>query len=159
MRLFTLFSYLITKESYNLWITRRKWGFRHQISEAKNLKMSVANIWKHSGAYRRRTSWLRNHFAACEIGLQLGVIGFQWLLLLHFNFDLCTIWSVGLLTSRALKWHIVWIKWTLGTAPKVSNSWCLLGFFMLDFSLCFHPCIHDLFMAKDYKAPKLEFFT
>ena len=38
MRLFTLCSYLITKESYNWWITRREWGFRHQISEAKNLK-------------------------------------------------------------------------------------------------------------------------
>ena len=44
MRLFTLFSYLITKESYDRWITRRKWGFRHQISEAKNLKMSVAGV-------------------------------------------------------------------------------------------------------------------
>ena len=46
MRLFTLCSYLKTKKSYDRWITRRKWGFRHQISEAKNLKMSVANIGK-----------------------------------------------------------------------------------------------------------------
>ena len=44
----------------------------------KNLKMSVANIWKHSGGFHRRGRWLRN-FASCEIGLQLGVIGFQWL--------------------------------------------------------------------------------
>ena len=48
MRLFTLCSCLITKESYDRWITRREWGFRHQISKAKNLKMSVANIGKHS---------------------------------------------------------------------------------------------------------------
>ena len=27
---------------------------------------------------------------------------------------------------------------------------------MLDFSLCFHPCIHDLFMAKDFKASVLH---
>ena len=64
MRLFTLCSYLITKESYNWWITRRKCGFRHQISEAKYQKMSVANIWKHSGEFHRRTRWLRNYFAA-----------------------------------------------------------------------------------------------
>ena len=38
MRLFTLCSYLKTKESYDRWITRRVWGFRHQISKVKNLK-------------------------------------------------------------------------------------------------------------------------
>ena len=46
MRLFTLFTYLKTKESYDRWITRRVWGFRHQISKAKYLKMSVGNIRK-----------------------------------------------------------------------------------------------------------------
>ena len=72
-----------------------KWGFRHQISEAKYKKMSVTNVWKHSGEFRRRSIWLRNFvdvqdgceiisqpkadFAYCEIGLQLGVIGFQCL--------------------------------------------------------------------------------
>ena len=60
LRLFTPFSNLITKESYNWWVTRRKWGFRHQISEAKYQKMSAANIWKHSGEFRRCTKWLRN---------------------------------------------------------------------------------------------------
>ena len=46
MRLFTLFSYLKTKESYDRWVTRRVWGFRHQISKAKYLKKSVENIGK-----------------------------------------------------------------------------------------------------------------
>ena len=46
LRLFTPFPNLITKESYNWWVTRRVWGFRHQISKAKYLKMSVANIRK-----------------------------------------------------------------------------------------------------------------
>ena len=73
-RLFTLFPNLIAKESYYWWVTRRKWGFRHQKSEAKYPKVSVANIWKHSGEFcrctkmaakfHRRTRWLRNHFAA-----------------------------------------------------------------------------------------------
>ena len=63
MRLFTLCSHLITKESYDWWVTRREWGFRHQISEAKNQKMSITNIWKHLGAFRRRARWLRNFTA------------------------------------------------------------------------------------------------
>ena len=44
--LFTICSYLKTKESYDRWVTRRVWVFRHQISKAKNLKMSIANIGK-----------------------------------------------------------------------------------------------------------------
>ena len=46
MRLFTLCTYLKTKESYDRWVTRRLWGFRQQISKAKYLKMSVENIRK-----------------------------------------------------------------------------------------------------------------
>ena len=57
MRLFTLCTYLKTKKSYDRWITRRVWGFKHQISKAKYpkisqnvgrkfLKMSVGNIRK-----------------------------------------------------------------------------------------------------------------
>ena len=42
-----------TKESYDWWITMRKWGFKHQISEEKNLKVSVTNIWKHSRGFCR----------------------------------------------------------------------------------------------------------
>ena len=57
MRLFTPCSYLLTKESYDWWIIRRKWGFKQQISEEKNLKESVANIWKHSGGFHRHATW------------------------------------------------------------------------------------------------------
>ena len=46
MRLFTLCSYLKTKESYDRLVTRRLWGFRQQISKAKYLTMSVENIRK-----------------------------------------------------------------------------------------------------------------
>ena len=46
MRLFTLCTYLKTKESYNRWVTRRLWGFRQQICKAKYLRMSVRNIRK-----------------------------------------------------------------------------------------------------------------
>ena len=57
MRLFTLCYYLLTKESYDCWITRREWGFKQQLSEEKNLKKSIANIWKHSGGFRRHARW------------------------------------------------------------------------------------------------------
>ena len=46
MRLFTLCTYLKTKESYDRWVTRRLWGIRQQISKAKYLRMSVGNIKK-----------------------------------------------------------------------------------------------------------------
>ena len=48
--LFTLCSYLKTKESYDRWVTRRIWGFRHQISKAKYLKKCRSQI---SGTFRR----------------------------------------------------------------------------------------------------------
>ena len=46
LRLFTPFPNLITKESYNWWVTRRKWGFRHKKSEAKDPKVLITNIGK-----------------------------------------------------------------------------------------------------------------
>ena len=49
------------------------------------------------------------------------------------------------------------MKWTPESAPKVSNDCCPLEFFMLDL-FAFPPCIHDLLLAKDYKASKLGFF-
>ena len=45
-RLFILFPNLITKESYNWWVTRRVWGFRYQISKTKYLKISKAKYLK-----------------------------------------------------------------------------------------------------------------
>ena len=61
MGLFTLRSCLNTKESYDKWVTRRVWGFRHQISKAKNLKMSVTNIVK-----------LQENFAVVQEGCEIS---------------------------------------------------------------------------------------
>ena len=52
MRLFTICSYLKTKESYDRWVTRRLWAFRQQISKAKYLRMSVGNIRKLQEKFR-----------------------------------------------------------------------------------------------------------
>ena len=87
LRLFTLFPNLITKESYGRWITRRKLGFRHQISEAKCLKMLVANIWKHSGAFRKRTRWLRKGWFRSAAKLTFSLM---WLASNGSNFSIST---------------------------------------------------------------------
>ena len=34
-----------------------EWGIKQQISEEKNLKESVANIWKHLGGFRKHARW------------------------------------------------------------------------------------------------------
>ena len=92
MRLFTLCSYLITKESYDWWITRRKWGFKHQISEEKKSKSvgrkylealrRILQACKMAAKFRKLKDTIsqpKADFVAWKIGLQLGVIGFQWL--------------------------------------------------------------------------------
>ena len=48
--IFTLFPNLIAKESYDRWVTRRVWGFRHQISKEKYLKMSVRKLQENTAA-------------------------------------------------------------------------------------------------------------
>ena len=53
MRLFTLFTYLKTKESHDRWITRRVSEFRQQISKAKYPKISQKYRSKISGRFRR----------------------------------------------------------------------------------------------------------
>ena len=60
MRLFTLFPNLITKESYNWWVTRIFWGFRQQISKAKYLKISQNIGGKYQEASGEHRSTVQN---------------------------------------------------------------------------------------------------
>ena len=60
MRLFILFPNLITKESYNWWVTRRFWGFRQQISKAKYLKISQNIGGKYQEALREHRNTVQN---------------------------------------------------------------------------------------------------
>ena len=53
MGLFTLFTYLKTKESHDRRITRRVWEFRQQISKAKYPKISQKYRSEISGRFRR----------------------------------------------------------------------------------------------------------
>ena len=53
----------------------------------KNLKESVANIWKHSDGFHRHVRWAAKFHKLkisishpkADFGFQLDVIGFQWL--------------------------------------------------------------------------------
>ena len=67
MGLFTLCSNLKSKESYDRWVTRRLWEFRHQISKAKYPKRS-------QNVDRKYQEALGEHCSCATFCLQLGVI-------------------------------------------------------------------------------------
>ena len=60
MGLFTLCSYLKTKESYDRWVTRRLWGLRHQISKAKKSQNVGRTYREASGEHRDTVYWEKN---------------------------------------------------------------------------------------------------
>ena len=79
-RLFTLSSYFLTKESYDWWIIRRKWGFKQQISEDKNLTESITNIWEHTGGFRKLKHDLRK-FRKLKVSISQKKVDFAtWIL-------------------------------------------------------------------------------
>ena len=69
-----------------------------------------------------------------------GAVVFRRPYLPRFSSKLYTVWSVGLLTSWALKWYIECKKWTSGSAPKVPKKTAAAV-------LCFPPCFSLLFFA------------
>ena len=167
MRLFTLCSYLITKESYDWRITRRKWGFKHQIYEEKNLKVSVANIWKHLGGFRRHARWLQNFaswrspFRSQRLISQPSPCDFAtkgWFRNLRNWPSAWCDWLPMTITSsfqlrivhRLKRWIADFPRFETAYSmhemsfKKCSKSCCHLEFFMLDFSLCF-PSLHSWF--------------
>ena len=81
-RLFILFPNLITKESYNWWVTRRFWGFRQQISKAKYLKISqnVGGKYQEASGEHRSTcaKWLLSHPGRRYKRIRICVSGEVW---------------------------------------------------------------------------------
>ena len=77
-----------------------------------------------------------------------GAVVFRRPYLPHFSSKSYTVWSVGFLTSWALKWYIECRKWTLGSAPKVpkKTAAAVLCFPLCFFLLCF-PLLHCSFLA------------
>ena len=109
----------------------------------KNLKVSVANIWKHTGGFRRHARWLWN-FASwrspfrsqgpisqrspCDFTATKLAFSLVWLASNGYNFFISTPIRAPFeaLDSWLPELHIVWMKWTLGSAQNVSNSCCPL---------------------------------
>ena len=83
-------------------------------------------LFKKAAKSLRNKRVISQHFGKCF--LQLGVIGLQWLQLLRFNSELCIVWSIGFLTSWALKWYIACIIWTSSRICFMADS---LYFFSL----------------------------
>ena len=126
---------------------KESWGFRHEISEAKNLKMSVTNIGKHSGEFRRRARWLQNFTTWRTPFRSQWNCPSAWCdrlpMALTPSFQLRIVhrlkrWIADFPSSKR---HIVCINWAPGSAPKVADSCCPFECFMIDFSLCF-PSLH-----------------
>ena len=90
-----VFPTFLAKKSYGWWLTRRRMEIYTKISEEKYPKVSAATIGKlqedFAGAQngceisqtnKMAAKWFRSQrliSEPCEIGLQLGVIWFQWL--------------------------------------------------------------------------------
>ena len=133
----------------------------------KNLKVSVANIWKHSGGFRMHARWLQNFaswrspFRSQRLILQPSSCDFAakgWFRSLR-NWP--SAWCDQLpmaITSSFQLWIAHCLKRWIADFPsfemtysmhemgskKCSKSCCALEFFMLDFSLCF-PSLHSWF--------------
>ena len=78
----------------------------------------------------------------------LGAVVFRRPYLPHFSSKSYTVWSVGFLTSWALKWYIVCRKWTSKSRPKVRRKTaavvlCFLHSVFLFASLLYLACLND----------------
>ena len=77
----------------------------------------------------------------------LDAVVFRRSYLPHFSSKSYTVWSVGFLTSWAMKWYIAYRKWTSGSAPKVRRKavaavLCFLhSVFLFASPICFSPLL------------------
>ena len=88
-----------------------------------------------------------------------GAVVFRRPYLPHFSFKSYTVWSVGFLTSWALKWYIVCRKWTSESAPKVQRKTAAVVLCFLHFA-CFSSLLLSftwivLMIPKAVKTLKL----
>ena len=74
-----------------------------------------------------------------KISHKPGAVVFRRPYLPHFSSKSYTVWSVGFLTSWALKWYIECRKWTSGSAPKVRKKTAAV--------VLWFPLLHCSFLA------------
>ena len=163
-----VFPTFLAKKSYDWWITKRRMEIYTKISKRKDLKWSrqkqgkirithgVCEIFAHL----KKVCELRTPFAQLKGGVRNsrtpGGVVFRKPYLPCFSSKSCTVWSVGFLTSKALKWYIACREWTSGSTPKVPTKTAAAV-------LCFPPCFSLLFsfdwlvlmIQKDVKTLKL----
>ena len=171
MGLFTLCSCLKTKESYDRWVTRRVWGFRHQISKAKKISKCQSQI---SGSFRRILQPCKRaaKFHSMKDTISQPKVDFAALRNLRSS------WSdqLPMVVTPSFQLRIVhhlkhWIanfpsfettysmnKMSSIKCSKSDWQWLSSGMLHGRFLFASPPCILDLLMAKDFKASKLWFF-
>ena len=123
-------------------MSRIKWrrcrGRCHKHSEA----IIKGNLWSSSQVWWvvRSLCETRTSFAQAEGVVRIShkprAVVFQRPYLPHFSSKSYTAWSVGFLTSWALKCYIECGKWTLGSAPKVWKKTAAAVLYFLHFA-CF----------------------
>ena len=102
------------------------WLVSYKDNKGNYIKKYIRKYLKWS---RQKHSKIRTTHGLCEFwrccakfSHKPGAVGFRRPYLPHFSSKLYTVWSVGLLTSWALKWYIVCRKWTSESAPKVRKK-------------------------------------
>ena len=110
--------------------------------------------------FRRRTRWLRNHFAAKGLFRSATKLAFS----LVCSDSNGPNFFISTPIRAPFKAFDCWlpelrndIRYASNRLLKVIQE-CQTVDVLLHSTCCFHPCILDLQLEKDYKAPKLEFF-
>ena len=171
MGLLLLCSCLKTKESYDRWITRRIWGFRHQISKVKYLKKCRSQILrsfrrisqpcKRAVKFRSKKDTIsqpkadfvavRNLPLAWSDRIPMAVTpSFQLWIAYHLKHWIANFLSLEMTYSM----H----KLNSTKCSKSGWQWLSSGMLHGKFLFASPPCIPDLLMAKDFKASNIWFF-
>ena len=176
MGLFTLCSCLKTKESYDRWITRRVWGFRHQISKANIGKLQEnfvavqdgCKISYHEGHHFAAKGWFRSRLLVISQSKADFAALRNWPSAWSDQLPMAVTPSFQLRIVHRLKHWIANFPSFETTysmhelsSKKCSKSvlqWLSSRMLHVRFLFASPPCIPDLLMAKDFKASKLWFF-
>ena len=162
LRLFTPFPNLITKESYNWWVTMRSGNLYKNIW--RKISKSVGRNYREaSGEFRRCTKWLRN-FADKQDFAALRNWPLAWSDLLPMA--LTSSFQLRF-TNRLKRWIVDFLifetkysMYKLDFKKCSKSGWndCHQECFMTDILFTSPPCMPDLLMAKAFKALVLHVF-
>ena len=139
---------MVTCENFASWFRNLESTFARW-----NPSFQVAKSLSHVGLHRECTTAIHFKFRTLEFQFRkvrncplADAVVFWRPYLSHFSSKSYTVWSIGFLTSWALKWYIECRKWTSGSAPKVRKKTaaavlCFL-YFLFASLLCL-ACLND----------------